>query len=58
MSEKETAMQCPKCKAEMEVRYYKSADQAVTEVLRWLPQELIGKPVFLCPKCLNVIEGY
>jgi len=51
-------MNCPNCKSEMMLRYYKSSEEAMKEVMRYLPKDLIGKPVWLCRKCLMVVKGY
>lgn len=51
-------MKCPNCQVEMVLRYYKSADEAMKEVVRYLPQELIAKPVWLCRKCLTIVPGW
>ena len=52
------AMNCPNCRSEMLLRYYKSPEEAMKEVLRYLPKDLIGKPVWFCRRCLNVVKGY
>ncbi len=51
-------MECPKCKADMVLRYYKTPEEAMKDVLRYLPAELMGKPLWLCRKCLTVLEGF
>ena len=51
-------MKCPQCHAEMVLRYYKSPEEAMKEVVRYLPKDFIGKPVWLCRKCLNVVAGW
>jgi hypothetical protein len=51
-------MKCPTCGSEMVLRYYKNAEEAFKDALRYLPNELIGKPVWYCKKCLAIIPGW
>lgn len=51
-------MKCPTCGNEMVLRYYKSAEEALKDALRYLPGEMIGKPVWYCKKCLAIIPGW
>ncbi len=51
-------MNCPNCRSEMVLRYYKSPDEATKEIMRYLSKDFIGKPVWLCKKCLTVVKGY
>jgi ribosomal protein L37AE/L43A len=51
-------MICPKCGNEMILRYYKSPEEALKDALRYLPPEMIGKPVWYCKKCLAIVPGW
>ncbi|HTY47226.1 MAG TPA: hypothetical protein VMB46_06130 [Methanomassiliicoccales archaeon] len=51
-------MNCPKCTAEMVLRFYNTPEEAMKDVLRYLPAEMMGKPLWLCRKCLTVVEGF
>ena len=51
-------MKCPKCEAEMTLRYYKNPEEAFKDVLRYIPNEFLGKPVWYCKMCLNIIPGW
>jgi hypothetical protein len=51
-------MKCPKCEAEMVLRYYASPEEAMKDVLRYLPKEMMSKPLWLCNKCLVIVEGW
>jgi len=51
-------MKCPNCGNEMVLRYYKNAEEALKDALRYLPTELIGKPVWFCAKCLAIVPGW
>jgi hypothetical protein len=51
-------MKCPKCEAEMTLRYYKNPEEAFKDVLRYIPKEFLGKPVWFCKKCMNIIPGW
>jgi hypothetical protein len=51
-------MKCPNCETEMILRYYKNPEEALKDALRYIPTELIGKPVWFCKKCLNIIPGW
>jgi len=51
-------MKCPECQTEMVLRFYDSAEEAMKEVVRYLPKDMIGKPIWLCRKCLTVVKGW
>ena len=50
-------MNCPNCKSEMVLRYYRTPEEAMKDVVRYLPRDMIGKPVWFC-KCLTVVKGW
>lgn len=51
-------MKCPKCQSEMVLRYYSNPDEALKEVLMYLPKEMLSKPLWLCRKCHTVVESF
>jgi hypothetical protein len=52
-------MKCPNCKAEMILRYYRSAEEELKDALRWIPIELIKTGLVLqevlgnCPRMVT-----